>query len=114
MTATALFRPSTKKVRGIASKTKELRDATLTTFEETGKPVTVRQMFYMLSVRGVVEKEESGYRKTARHLLEMRRANRNSLWFHYGAEGGDSNPHRFPHPTQYLVSINFHGSISIN
>jgi hypothetical protein len=33
----------------------------------------VRQMFYMLTVREAVEKEESGYRKAQRQLLALRR-----------------------------------------
>jgi hypothetical protein len=65
---------STKKPRGLAKATLALREAILETFEDTGKPVTVRQMFYLLSVGGAVEKEESGYRKAQRQLLALRRA----------------------------------------
>src|SRR4051794_2482053 len=50
-----------------------LREAILGAFEDTGKPVTVRQMFYLLSVRGEVIKEERGCRKVQRQLLAMRR-----------------------------------------
>ena len=38
------------------------------------KPMTVRQVFYQASVRGLVEKAESGYRKVQTDLTEMRRA----------------------------------------
>jgi hypothetical protein len=66
---------STKLSRRWLSKaTQALREAILETFEDTGKPVTVRQMFYLLTVRGAVEKEESGYRKAQRQLLALRRA----------------------------------------
>jgi hypothetical protein len=68
------IRTSTKKVRGIASKTRDLRGAIISTFNETEKPVTTRQMFYMISVRGAVEKNEAGYRQVQRQLVLMRRA----------------------------------------
>ena len=72
---------STKKVtRGIGKGTLALRQAIWDTFQETGKPVTVRQMFYLVSVRGAVEKAESGYRKVQRQLLAMRREG----WIPYG------------------------------
>jgi hypothetical protein len=59
--------------RGLAAKTRALRHSIQAAFDEADKPVTVRQMFYMLTVRGAVEKEESGYRKAQRQLLAMRR-----------------------------------------
>ena len=59
--------------RGLSRKTFALRAAIMAAFEETDKPVTVRQMFYMLTVRGAVEKEESGYRKAQRQLVMLRR-----------------------------------------
>ena len=69
------IRPSTKKTRGLAAKTVALREAILAAFEDTDKPVTVRQMFYMLTVRGAVPKTETeGYRPVQRQLVEMRRA----------------------------------------
>lgn len=67
------IRPSTKKVRGVGRRTTDLRDAILEAFEGTGKPVTVRQMFYLLSVAGAVEKTEAGYRQAQRQLVLMRR-----------------------------------------
>lgn len=67
------IRTSTKKPRGLSHKTRELRAAILAAFEETDKPVTVRQMFYMLSVRNAVAKTEAGYRQVQRQLVEMRR-----------------------------------------
>jgi hypothetical protein len=59
--------------RGLSRKTFALRAAIMAAFKETHKPVTVRQMFYMLTVRGAVEKEESGYRKAQRQLVLLRR-----------------------------------------
>src|SRR4051812_36509159 len=37
------------------------------------KPMTVRQVFYQATVRGIVEKAETGYDKVQRDLVEMRR-----------------------------------------
>ena len=41
---------------------------------EAGQPMTVRQVFYQATVHGIVEKEESGYRKVQVDLVLMRRA----------------------------------------
>jgi len=38
------------------------------------KPMTVRQVFYQASVRGIVEKSEGGYTKVQTDLVQMRRA----------------------------------------
>lgn len=38
------------------------------------RPMTVRQVFYAATVRGLIEKAESGYRKVQTDLAEMRRA----------------------------------------
>ena len=67
------IRSSTKKTRGLSRSTLALRDAILATFETVDKPVTVRQMFYLLSTRSAVEKTEAGYRQAQRQLLAMRR-----------------------------------------
>jgi len=61
------------KARGLGRRTSDLRDAILSAFEEADKPVTVRQMFYLLSVAGAVDKNEAGYRQAQRQLVEMRR-----------------------------------------
>jgi hypothetical protein len=60
--------------RWLSKATQALREAILAAFDDADKPVTVRQMFYRLTVRGAVEKEESGYRKAQRQLLALRRA----------------------------------------
>jgi hypothetical protein len=38
------------------------------------KPMTVRQVFYQASIRGIVDKSEAGYNKVQNDLVEMRRA----------------------------------------
>ena len=38
------------------------------------KPMTVRQVFYQASVRGIVEKSEAGYNKVQTDLVQMRKA----------------------------------------
>ena len=40
------------------------------------KPMTVRQVFYQASVRGLVDKSEEGYRKVQTDLVHMRRRGR--------------------------------------
>lgn len=70
----AQSRPSTKKRRGLGKRTRMLMGAILAAFEEVEPPVTVRQMFYMMSVRGAAPKTEAGYRQPQRVLLMMRRA----------------------------------------
>jgi hypothetical protein len=44
------------------------------------QPMTVRQVFYQATIHRIVEKEESGYRKVQRNLVEMRK----SGWMPYG------------------------------
>jgi hypothetical protein len=55
-------------------KTLLLHVAILEIFNEIGWPMTVRQVYYQLSARHVVEKEESGYHKVQRALTDMRRS----------------------------------------
>jgi hypothetical protein len=38
------------------------------------KPMTVRQVFYQATVRGIVEKTEAGYNKVQTDLVQMRRS----------------------------------------
>ena len=40
---------------------------------DAGRPMTVRQVFYQATVRGLVEKAESGYGKIQTDLTIMRR-----------------------------------------
>jgi len=52
----------------------EARRETLLDIIEAGRPMTVRQVFYQATVRGLVEKAESGYGKVQNDLVLMRRA----------------------------------------
>jgi len=45
----------------------------LRAFDDIGIPMTVRQMFYALTTRGLVEKTEQGYKRVAYRLLQTRR-----------------------------------------
>lgn len=68
------FGTSAKKPRGLAAKTLALRRAILDVLGAMDKPVTVRQVFYQLTVAGAVPKTEAqGYRPVQRQLVEMRR-----------------------------------------
>jgi hypothetical protein len=70
----AQIRTSPKKVRGISRKTFDLRAAIISALSGAETPVTVRQMYYLLSVAGAVDETEAGYGRAQRQLLEMRRA----------------------------------------
>ena len=52
----------------------EARREALLDIIESGRPMTVRQMFYQATVRGLVEKAESGWGKVQTDLTIMRRA----------------------------------------
>jgi hypothetical protein len=52
----------------------ELRRDSLYGIVEAMNPMTVRQVFYQASVRGLVEKSEAGYNKIQTDLVQMRRA----------------------------------------
>ena len=51
----------------------EARRKALKAIIDAGRPMTVRQVFYQATVRGIVEKEESGYTKVQTDLVKMRR-----------------------------------------
>jgi hypothetical protein len=42
-------------------------------YAATYSPVTIRQLYYQASVKGLVEKTEAGYAKVQRRVLELRR-----------------------------------------
>ena len=52
----------------------EARRAELFNIIGAMKPMTVRQVFYQATVRGIVEKTEAGYTKVQTDLVLMRRA----------------------------------------
>ncbi|MCK8786746.1 hypothetical protein M0638_20450 [Roseomonas sp. NAR14] len=64
---------SIKRQRATRAEMQERR-AALYAIIEAMKPMTVRQVFYQATVRGVVEKTEQGYGKVKADLAEMRRA----------------------------------------
>jgi hypothetical protein len=60
--------------RGATGALVEARREKLLDIVEAMRPMTVRQVFYQATVRGIVEKEESGYAKVQTDLTLMRRA----------------------------------------
>jgi hypothetical protein len=61
-----------KRQRATKAEVEERRGALLEIIDD-GKPMTVRQVFYQATVRGLVEKAESGYGKVQTDLVLMRR-----------------------------------------
>lgn len=64
--------PTNRGGRPLAASTLAIRDAILNLPDEHER-MTVRGIFYALTVRGVVEKAETGYRKVQRQALLLRR-----------------------------------------
>jgi len=61
-----------KRYRATRAEVEERRRALLGIIAEM-KPMTVRQVFYQASVRGLVDKSDSGYAKVQTDLVHMRR-----------------------------------------
>ena len=61
-----------KRQRSTKAEVEARREALLDIIDG-GKPMTVRQVFYQATVRGLVEKAESGYAKVQTDLTIMRR-----------------------------------------
>jgi hypothetical protein len=61
-----------KRTRSTKAEVEARREALLDIIDE-GRPMTVRQVFYQATVRGLVEKAESGYSKVQTDLTVMRR-----------------------------------------
>ena len=61
-----------KRQRAPKAEVEARREALLDIIDD-GKPMTVRQVFYQATVRGLVEKAESGYGKVQNDLTLMRR-----------------------------------------
>lgn len=67
-------RPDGKPARKQHDRSNRIQVAILDTFAEQGPPMTVRQIFYQLSSKGVVPKDETkGYRPVQSQLTVMRR-----------------------------------------
>src|SRR6516165_156271 len=62
-----------KRIRATKAEVEARREALLNIMAD-GKPMTVRQVFYQATVRGLVEKAETGYAKVKADLTIMRRA----------------------------------------
>jgi hypothetical protein len=74
MTVAQLYEASPiKRRRATKAEIGKRRDALLEIID-AGRPMTVRQVFYQATVRGLVEKAESGYGKIQTDLVKMRRA----------------------------------------
>jgi len=73
MTTAPVYQPrSIKRTRSTQAEVEARREALLDIIE-AGRPMTVRQVFYQATVRGLVEKAESGYSKVKTDLIIMRR-----------------------------------------
>jgi hypothetical protein len=73
MTAAPAYQASPiKRPRATKAEVAARREALLDIIDD-GKPMTVRQVFYQATVRGLVEKAESGYGKVQTDLVLMRR-----------------------------------------
>jgi hypothetical protein len=62
-----------KRQRATKAAVGERRDCLYEIVSEMA-PMTMRQVFYQASVRGIVEKSETGYTKVQTDLVQMRRA----------------------------------------
>ena len=70
-----LDKPNKKPTRDRATKTQLVeRRATLREIVFNAQPATVRQIFYLASVRGIVAKDDAGYSRVQIDLVEMRRS----------------------------------------
>ena len=73
MTAAPVYQASPiRRTRATKAEVAARREALLDIIE-AGRPMTVRQVFYQATVRGLVEKAESGYGKVQTDLTIMRR-----------------------------------------
>src|SRR5258705_13886351 len=72
MTTTALYLTSHTKRRSTRAEVKRRRNA-LYEIVSAMQPMTVRQVFYQATVRGIIEKSDAGYTKVQTDLVLMRR-----------------------------------------
>jgi hypothetical protein len=73
MSTTSYPASGIKRVRATKDEVGQRRD-TLLEIVAAMRPMTVRQVFYQATVRGIVEKTERGYDKVQNDLVLMRRA----------------------------------------
>jgi len=84
MTAAPVYHASPIKRQRATKAEVEARREALLDIIEAGRPMTVRQVFYQATVRGLVEKAESGYGKIQTDLTVMRRTG--ELPYHWLAD----------------------------
>ena len=73
MTVSPVYQASPiKRTRSTKAEVEARREALLDIIDD-GKPMTVRQVFYQATVRGLVEKAETGYSKVQTDITLMRR-----------------------------------------
>ena len=72
MTAELYEASPIKRLRATKAEVEARREALLGIIDD-GKPMTVRQVFYQATVRGLVEKAETGYSKVQTDITLMRR-----------------------------------------
>ena len=73
MSGGAIYASRIKRFRSTRAEVAGRREA-LIEIVAAGRPMTVRQVFYQATVRGLVEKTESAYDRICRDLAGMRRA----------------------------------------
>ena len=80
MSAAEFYRPSSiRRSRRSRVEMDAIREAIVETLNEHS-PMTVRQVFYALTVRGVIEKTEAEYKQTVVRLLDEMRWNGDIDW----------------------------------
>lgn len=65
-----------RQKRGISKKSQIIQNAIYSFMEGSESRVTVRQVYYMMTVRGVIPKTEAGYRQVCYQLKNMRLSSR--------------------------------------
>jgi len=84
MTASPVYQATPiRRTRATKAEVEARREALLDIIA-AGRPMTVRQVFYQATVRGIVEKAETGYSKVQTDLTIMRRAG--ELPYHWLAD----------------------------
>lgn len=70
---TEQFQASPRKGRGLGKATLDLRRVIMDVLSEINGPATVRQIYYLVSVRNGCTKDDAGYNRVQRQVLAMRR-----------------------------------------
>jgi hypothetical protein len=107
MTSAGLSCPSATKSRGrpIGGTARNIREAILDGLVERYDRMTVRQVFYQLEVKGVVQKTEGGYRQVQAQVLAMRRQGLLDWDFITDGTRWQRKPDTWNSSTEYIQSI---------